>query len=444
MLCAMNSTCAPPGPDRSRRRGLVESELERILQSEFFRDSARSQAFLQFVVRAALDGRTDEIKERIIGVELFGRSPNYDTSVDSIVRVCAREVRRRLGQYNEQCRPAFRIELMAGCYTPEFHESEPPASDSAARTRASASQEDIAGGPATQASRTDAMSLRQGPSRRMLSVAGVLIVLALIATAWWVARPVPVLRQFWNPVLSGAGPVLICIGHPSVYHMSLRAHELFKSRHPDLPPGPYEIRLADNEITGADVVPVSNQYVGTGDAFAAAELRSTLTLMGKPSTIRLGSQVSFPELRNAPVILLGAYSNKWTMRWTDDLRYVFDPNGSTKAVVDRQDPNTRWAMPRISGIDKLDVDYAIISRVFDSTSGNTVISAAGLTQYGTQAAGELISRSELLQAAVRTLPDNWPDQNVQFVIKTAVVGSAPGLPQVIASHMWPISRRSTR
>ena len=79
------------------------------------------EAVLTFVVGKKLEGREDEIKERTIGIELFGRIADFETSGDSIVRVNASEVRRRLGQYYQSRRTdPVQIVLPPGTYVPEF------------------------------------------------------------------------------------------------------------------------------------------------------------------------------------------------------------------------------------------------------------------------------------------------------------------------------------
>ncbi len=82
-----------------------------------------------------LDGHEDEIKERTIGIELFGRIADFETSGDSIVRVNATDVRRRLGQYYQEARDPdpVQIVLPPGTYVPEFafQEITPPAVPSA-------------------------------------------------------------------------------------------------------------------------------------------------------------------------------------------------------------------------------------------------------------------------------------------------------------------------
>jgi hypothetical protein len=101
----------------------VRSHLQEVLSSDAFMGSHRAQHFLQLVVEHALAGELDSLKERMLGVEMFGRPIDYDTGNDAVVRVKASEVRRRLAQYYQglTTQPIVQLELPAGSYAPQFH-----------------------------------------------------------------------------------------------------------------------------------------------------------------------------------------------------------------------------------------------------------------------------------------------------------------------------------
>src|SRR5215469_13962881 len=100
----------------------IREELDRVLASHEFRTSKRSQDFLRYVTENTLSGHADQLKERTIGIEVFGRSTSYEPSDDATVRVKAGEVRKRLGIYyaGEGAQDPVRIELPPGTYIPEF------------------------------------------------------------------------------------------------------------------------------------------------------------------------------------------------------------------------------------------------------------------------------------------------------------------------------------
>lgn len=98
----------------------LREHVQELVESPAFKGSRRCQQFLQYVVDKAIAGQIDDLKERSLGVSLFGRSPSYDTGEDAIVRVTASDVRRRLNQYYSEKESGIRIDLPAGSYSPEF------------------------------------------------------------------------------------------------------------------------------------------------------------------------------------------------------------------------------------------------------------------------------------------------------------------------------------
>lgn len=105
------------------RRALIEEALEHILASRAIGRSAHHRAFLKHVVGATLDAQYGRLKESTIALEVFQRdAANFDSTNDSIVRVEAARVRRKLARYyaDEGAGTTLRIEMVAGNYRPRF------------------------------------------------------------------------------------------------------------------------------------------------------------------------------------------------------------------------------------------------------------------------------------------------------------------------------------
>jgi serine/threonine-protein kinase len=104
------------------QREAIQQELARVLASSCFAKSDRLSRFLRFVVEQSVAGRTDELKESLIAIEVFGRQPDYDPKLDSIVRTEAGRLRARLTEYyaGEGSGDLLTIELPKGGYTPVF------------------------------------------------------------------------------------------------------------------------------------------------------------------------------------------------------------------------------------------------------------------------------------------------------------------------------------
>jgi TolB-like protein len=104
------------------QRGAIERALDRVLSSSSFRKCVQLSRFLRFAVDEALAGQNGASKETCIGVEIFGRRPDYDPSIDPVVRVEARRLRRKLTEYyeGEGREDPVRIALPKGGYLPLF------------------------------------------------------------------------------------------------------------------------------------------------------------------------------------------------------------------------------------------------------------------------------------------------------------------------------------
>jgi serine/threonine-protein kinase len=115
----------------------VRSQLANLLASDLFANSARLSKFLQVTVEKALAGQAESLKEFVLGHDVFDRGPDYDPRLDSIVRVEAMRLRRKLAKYYEDAGDADSILILfhPGSYVPRFErrrQLEPPTEATAA------------------------------------------------------------------------------------------------------------------------------------------------------------------------------------------------------------------------------------------------------------------------------------------------------------------------
>jgi hypothetical protein len=114
---------------------------------------------------------------------------------------------------------------------------------------------------------------------------------------------------------------------------------------------------------------------------------------------------------------------------TENLRYVFK---GADAIVDRSDSQKHWS----TNAHEFAEDYAIVSRVLNSKTGTTVITAAGIGHAGTRAAAEFLANPQSISALVKSLPKDWEKKNIQIVLHTTVTNQLPGAPDVVATYCW--------
>jgi hypothetical protein len=186
-------------------RAVIQAQLERILANLLFKNSKRYPNLLRYVVERTLDGHPGELKERTLGIEVFGRDPDYDTNLDPVVRTTAAEIRKRLAQYyqepNHETEP--RIDLPVGSYAARF---QPPARKPVPLTTALLTE------PVPMPLISPATVTRRRPHRAVWLLASgvpVLIMLAVWLKPW---TPHSGLDRLWSPVLDSSSPVLLCVG----------------------------------------------------------------------------------------------------------------------------------------------------------------------------------------------------------------------------------------
>jgi serine/threonine-protein kinase len=104
----------------------IRHQLNRILASKTFSQVDRLKRFVSFIVLEAVGGRGGELKEYVIGVQVFGKEPSFDPRTDPIVRVQARRLRARLVRYyrEEGQHDEVIVDLPKGGYSPVFRRRE--------------------------------------------------------------------------------------------------------------------------------------------------------------------------------------------------------------------------------------------------------------------------------------------------------------------------------
>lgn len=403
-------------------KATILQELRNILDSQPFRNSARGKQFLAYVVQHKLEGRDEFLKERMIGIEIFHRKADYPTADDSVVRVQAGEVRRRLEQYYYAAPSSspVRIELPHGSYAPQFRwETALPL-----ETR-------IASSP-------------QRKHRLLWATVGIVVLALFGGLAARLTTRTPkesALEQFWSPVFATSQPVLICIAKPVFYRPSLNLYRRYSKSHP----GTFKTEVErynqplpldpDEKLVWGDMLPLREFGVAVGDVYLAARLSALFDHIGKPSQVRIGANYSFEDLRNSPAVMVGAFNNPWTLQMTSNLRFSFaEEDGNLR--IQEQAPagivRSKQFGPRGDVLE----DFAVVTRLLDSKTGQVVIAAAGLGAAGTQAAGEFISRADYLEQAFGRAPSDWQKKNLQVVLQTTVTDAVAGPPRVVATYFW--------
>jgi hypothetical protein len=394
----------------------IQVQLERLLSDSHFSHSRRFPSFLRYIVKATINGQADLLKERTLGVEIFGKSADYDTALDPIVRVTAAEIRKRIAQYYQDPghERELRIALPPGSYIPQFQLhaaaaiADPPSSVEAGWSNASAAAPVQAAAPAPSPRRWIAAA-----------IVAVLILGALGAFLAWRQSQRSAFAEFWDPILNSAEPVLFCVADQTQYTaISLR----------DAADPERQVTLKDN-LTAVVI----------DDLSTIVKIAGVLQSAGKRYTLRGEDATSLMDLRNGSSVIIGAFDNAWTLRMLRPLRFHFanDADMTMFSIVDSTQPGqTRWVVDRRLQIATNNYrDYAIVARFTDDTTGRPTLVAAGIGRGGTIAAGEFLTNADLLNAVLSQRP-SAKVRNVEVVLSTQIIDGEPGTPKIEAVYFW--------
>lgn len=413
-------------PETEGERNAIREQLERILASDPFSNSKRYPSFLKYVVEETLAGRASQLKERTLGIEVFGRDPSYDTNLDPVVRTSAAQVRQRMALYygSSGDETELRIELLPGSYVPQFRRSTRAQAVPAIDETAARSTSGEAGIPA-------AAQVRVVPGGRRwlrwLLLASAAIALGLlpwlVATHWFTPG---IEEAFWGPVWDDANTILICVpgNFPRPENPTQTSGVALPDRKPETPLT-VQASLELNSITWPDAT-VLYSMVGFFQAH------------GKGYQVRRERDLPFSDLRNGPAVMVGGpYNNQWLARLTDRYRYTYRREGEYSFIHDSRNPSQReWGVQMQAPYSRFDVDYGVFSRVWDVTTEHWVVVASGIASYGTIAAGEFLTNPKHLAMLARQAPKGWERKSLQVVFQTRVLNGNAGPPQILAIHLW--------
>lgn len=400
----------------------VRAQLDRLLSHPLFSNSKRYPALLAYTVEQTLQGNGAALKERSIGVEVFGRPPAYDANSDPIVRITAGEVRKRLSQYYYDSTHAdeLRIQLPVGSYVPQFiHVAQPLPPEASVPAEV----------PFSQGESGAKRPLRARP--KWLAMALLVLVSTAAGTALgFLLHPKPMppppsnFDRFWEPFTASPNATTFCLGEPA-RNIDTDDIQSFDAPVPPSKPEPLYFRLHySGNLALADVITLTH---------AAAPLEAR----HKSFRIVPASEAAFAQLREGPIVLIGGFDNIWTLRITQNLRFGFASKDGVALLVDRKSPEaTAWATAWDLPYEKLSRDYAIVARIYDNTTGQPVMIAAGISEEGTEAAGELLYNPVYLDALLAKLPAGWEHKSIEAVIETQVIQGHPGPPQILAVQTW--------
>lgn len=451
--------------ESERDLALLQQHLKDVIEGSAFRGSHRSGQFLKYVVEQAIAGRFECLKERVIGVELFGRSPSYDTGDDAIVRVTASDVRKRLLQHygRSGVTSQFRINLPPGSYVPEISRTEHKegSGDSSISTANGAAvsalhatgQAPESGAEASKPVGLDATARLQ-PATANKSSRHLLLVGILLATVFNVG--------IWGIFLKHADHGNHALSSPlpwSLFFSSPRAIHLITSD-PDIA----EIQqyaggqISTSNYANHNLVPIPDNMTpevqhfwevlmkedkaSFVDAKMAAKIAALAQTYAKRIDVHAARDLQMSDLQTDDnYIFLGSpRSNPWSALFGDqlDFQFSFDQN-SGQEIIRNLHPKPREAslyIPTALG-GATGQSYAIVALVRNPDQAGQVLLIAGANAEGTEAAGKLVTDMARLTAALSDCGISQTDspRHFELLLKLNTMAGSPDKIYVESCHI---------
>jgi len=407
-------------------RNEILEQMGKLLASPLFKSSRHYPALLRYVVEQTLDGHAPLLKERALGIAVFGRDPAYDTNLDPVVRTSACEVRKRIAMYYHEAgrETELRIDLPSGSYVADFHFPQAAPAPAIPVLVAAAPKVSAAGTGWLIVARFARAIAGAARSRRVLTACVIAIPLALGVAAAGLRASKSSVEQFWGPVWNSSDSIIVCLGGSPGLEL---AQEALAAQ-----PGPTGTVPSANQIMRLDRIAYS-------DALTLARIVAVIREHKKKFDVRRRTALTLTDLRHGPAVLIGAFNNEWTLRLKKDLRFTFERESEHGPMLirDGQHPSARvWRVDASQPFTKIIEDYAIVSRVIDPLTEKIVVTVAGMTKDGTLAAGEFVTEEKYMDGLVARAPRGWERKNVQAVLATELVNDVPGPPRILDAYFW--------
>ncbi|MGB6725711.1 MAG: hypothetical protein WBE74_07375 [Terracidiphilus sp.] len=425
----------------------VRHHLDEVVHGAAFKGSPRSQQFLRYIVEKALEGEVNSLKERTIGVELFQRSPTYDTGQDAIVRVTASDVRRRLlehyGRYGDASQ--FHIQLTRGSYVPEITVLPGPAGHP--KTVA----QPVEAAKTTSSDHAEAVHESDSAQKRSRRWAGVAIgaaaclVLLLGGEVWrhsFIAKSAAALPP-WSVILKPGHETEIITSDPNIEELQELVGRSISisdyANHRFIPDG--TVQTADEEQFFRFYQHADNAAaVDTPLAVSIARLAP----QDLPIQIHSARSLHITDLQNDDnIILIGSpRSNPWAELFQDqmDFRFVFHQELNQEIVENVKPRGHEQAqyLPTARGF-ATGESFALVALVHNGNRSGRVLLLAGASGEGTEAVGHLVTDREHLVRLLQYcgISASGPVQDFELLLQLRTLAGSPSTTNMLACHVLP-------
>jgi hypothetical protein len=377
-------------------------EVQRILHSTQFRRAPKLQRFLSLICDYHFTNRSRDINEFLIATEAFGKGPTFDPSQDSLVRVQAREARRRLREYYQDGGKDSQLvlDIPVGSYAPVFS----PVDSAAAPKRLTSPR--IAWGMLSVTALVCAALLFSADRerRRWVAAAGSNPAAAPALT--------PLVSRLWDRFLDSDAATVLVVSNPDVGECA------------DTQPAVVTVSSAAPAVKET---PCPDEYTGMGEAVAINLISNLFEARKKTLLVKQSRMVTEDDVKRYNLVLLGGrLVNNWTLRLGADLTLTPDAHDIALALQ----PHYRTSFDPKTG--QLISDRGLIALRRHPSTGHWLLFLYGKHTQGTRGAVEG-AMDERFLAQLRWPPAAGPlPDTFRILVGVAVTDGIPEGPVPVA------------
>jgi hypothetical protein len=435
--------------------------LKEITEGPAFKGSQRSGQFLEFVIEQSIAGNFDQLKERLIGVQLFKREPTYDTGEDAIVRVTASDVRKRLlqhyGWFGIDCE--LRIDLPLGSYIPRVRRKSTAEDVSAAEIGSPQKP----GVPPHNVVVTEPKSVLLEPAlSSLLAVAvktkaqsawrlwrSVAILILAVGFGWWLRSMTRPMRSSmapqilpWSALFSSAASPHLITSDPNIDTVQgITNTTLSLSDYANHKYLPERNTLTPDQLRLCKILLTTDNSAAAPDSPITAQIAAIAQTFSKKLVVQSSRSFELSFLSNNDnFIFLGSpRSNPWFSLFAGALnfRFIYDPQMGSEFIRNVHPLHSEQAayIPSANG-GGTGYSFAIVALIQNPDQNGEVLLLAGADGEATAAAGDFVTNLPKMSAALSScgLSSSGPVRHFEMLLRTDTMAGVPRKTEMIACH----------
>jgi hypothetical protein len=417
----------------------------RVADSPMFQRAGRLRELLLYICQRSMQGRFDELREQRIGIDVFARGPDFRPNEDNIVRVEARQLRKRLEDYfaTEGKAEPIIISIPKGAYVAAFERRVAIAPDSNPAE-------------ATVPPPVEAETFAEGrPRPANFPWAAFFLgttILSLALMAWLVLsgretmktpdtpKSGSFVKPLWGELFDKDHQTyIVCSDSALVLVQELTDRSVTLAEYANRKYSPDSQLLAPEVETLLRILP-QRQYTNVSDVRLVQEILQLNNEDRGRSVVRSARNMQLIDFKNGNFVLLGSKrSTPWVELFEPSLNFHFVYDGKSKRTGfsdDNPNPGEKSVYWTEGSPTQLDETYGVIAFLPNPSHNGNVLIIQGATGEGTEAAGEYVTNPELLRRLLRSIHamDNDRVRYFEVLLKSGTIAGTPRDAEVIAYH----------